>query len=85
MTQSAARVDVLLDLTHFAGDLAAPLEAAETVDARLDGARLVAAAAAQQFAAFDARRRTVAQATDRAQRSRVPVCQTIIRRFFRID
>lgn len=83
--QSAAGVDVFLDGTDLAGDLATPFETAMTVDAGLGRSRFVASAATQQFAAFDARWRTVADPAGRAQRSSDSVRITIVRRFFRID
>lgn len=81
----AASVQVLLDGAHLTGDFAAPFEATVTVDARLRGARLVAAAAAQQIAAVDARRRAVALASGRTQRTRRPVRRAVIRRLFGVN
>lgn len=46
---------MFLDRTDFAGDFTTPLESTMAVDPRLGRPRFVAAAAAKQLAAFDAR------------------------------
>ena len=82
---SAAAVQVLLDGANLTGDFAAPLEAAVAVDARLGGARLVAASTAQQVATVDARRRAVALASRCTQRTRRLVRRAVIRRLFGVN
>lgn len=73
---------MLLHRANLARDFAAPLEATVAVDVRLGGARLVAAAAAQQIAALHAGRGAVALATGRTQRTRRLVRRAIVGRLF---
>lgn len=80
----AARVDSPLLEARLAGDLAAPPEAALAVDLLPDGARVVAATTAEEFAALDARRGGVADATGSAQRPRASVRRAEVGRVLRV-
>lgn len=82
---SATRVDCAPHDTRVTRDLATPTEPTLAVHFLAYGAGVEAAAAAQQFAAFDSRRRGVALAALRAQRAGLAVRLAEVGRLLRVD